>query len=57
MERRRAQANAPERLQKVLAERGVASRRAAEALIRDGRVRVDGEAVTVLGTKVDPRAR
>ncbi len=45
------------RLQKVLADRGVASRRAAEELIAAGRVRVDGEIVTTLGTKVGPRAR
>jgi 23S rRNA pseudouridine2605 synthase len=44
------------RLQKVLARSGVASRRAAEALIEGGRVRVDGRVVTELGTKVDPRA-
>jgi 23S rRNA pseudouridine2605 synthase len=44
------------RLQKVLAEAGLASRRAAEALIVAGRVRVDGRVITELGTKVDPRA-
>jgi 23S rRNA pseudouridine2605 synthase len=43
------------RLQKVLAHAGVASRRAAEALILAGRVRVDGRVVTELGTKVLPR--
>jgi 23S rRNA pseudouridine2605 synthase len=43
------------RLQKVLARAGVASRRAAEAMIAAGRVRVDGRVVTELGTKVDPR--
>ncbi|WP_020577434.1 pseudouridine synthase [Actinopolymorpha alba] len=42
------------RLQKVLAQAGVASRRAAEELIIDGRVEVNGEIVTVLGTRVDP---
>lgn len=42
------------RLQKFLAEAGVASRRAGEALILAGRVRVDGEVVRTLGTKVDP---
>jgi pseudouridine synthase len=45
------------RLQKVLADRGVASRRHAEELISEGRVRVSGEIVRVLGTKVDPAAR
>jgi 23S rRNA pseudouridine2605 synthase len=41
------------RLQRALARAGVASRRAAEELIRDGRVRVDGK-VAELGSKVDP---
>ena len=41
------------RLQRALARAGVASRRAAEKLIEDGRVRVDGK-VAVLGSKVDP---
>ncbi len=44
---------AVERLQKVLARAGVASRRASEALITAGRVRVNGRVVTELGTKVD----
>ncbi|HIC94822.1 MAG TPA: rRNA pseudouridine synthase, partial [Anaerolineae bacterium] len=43
-----------ERLQKVLARAGVASRRKCEELIRAGRVRVNGRVVTELGTKVDP---
>jgi 23S rRNA pseudouridine2605 synthase len=43
-----------ERLQKVLARAGVASRRASEDLILAGRVRVNGRVVTELGTKVDP---
>jgi 23S rRNA pseudouridine2605 synthase len=42
------------RLQKLLARAGVASRRAAEELIREGRVRVNGKTVTTLGTTVDP---
>lgn len=42
------------RLQKFLAEAGVASRRAAEEFITQGRVRVNGEIIRLLGTKVDP---
>ncbi|QQR89756.1 MAG: rRNA pseudouridine synthase [Myxococcales bacterium] len=44
-----------ERLQKILAKAGVASRRAAEELIIKGRVRVDGRIVTELGSKANPR--
>jgi 23S rRNA pseudouridine2605 synthase len=43
------------RLQKVLARAGVASRRAAEDLIRAGRVRVDGRIARELGVRVDPK--
>jgi len=43
-----------ERLQKLIAQAGVASRRAAEELIRSGEVTVNGEVVTELGTKADP---
>jgi 23S rRNA pseudouridine2605 synthase len=43
------------RLQKVLAEAGVASRRACEDLIAAGRVTVDGEKVTWFGMRVDPQ--
>jgi len=43
-----------ERLQKVLAHAGIASRRAAERLIAEGRVSVNGAVVAELGTKVDP---
>jgi 23S rRNA pseudouridine2605 synthase len=42
------------RLQKVLAQAGVASRRSAELLIEQGRVEVDGTVVTEFGTRVDP---
>jgi len=42
------------RLQKFLADAGVASRRTGEKLILDGLVRVNGHIVRVLGTKVDP---
>ncbi len=46
---------AEERLQKILRSAGITSRRKAEALISAGRVRVDGQIVTELGTKADPR--
>lgn len=42
------------RLQKVLSRAGVASRRAAEEMILEGRIEVDGEVVTELGRRVDP---
>ncbi len=42
------------RLQKVLAQAGVASRRAAEELIAQGRVSVDGKVVNEFGRRVDP---
>jgi 23S rRNA pseudouridine2605 synthase len=44
------------RLQKVLSQAGIASRRLAEKMILDGRVEVDGQLVTELGTRVDPDA-
>jgi len=44
----------PERLQKVLARAGVASRRKSEEFILQGRVTVNGKVVTELGTKVNP---
>ena len=42
-----------ERLQKVIAARGYASRRKAEELIQNGKVKVNGEVITSLGTKVN----
>jgi 23S rRNA pseudouridine2605 synthase len=42
------------RLQKILSHAGISSRRAAETLIREGRVSVNGRVVTELGTKADP---
>ncbi len=42
------------RLQKVLARAGVSSRRGAEALIAEGRIKVNGQVVTTPGTRVDP---
>ena len=42
------------RLQKYLAEAGIASRRKAEELILQGKVQVNGNVVTELGTKVEP---
>ena len=44
-----------DRLQKILARAGLASRRGAESLITEGKVRVDGEVVSELGAKADPR--
>ena len=44
-----------ERLQKVIAESGIASRRKAEELITKGLVKVNGEVVTELGTKVSDK--
>ena len=48
--------NEEQRLQKYLAAMGVASRRACEQLIAEGRVRVNGETVTSPGTKITPGA-
>ena len=43
------------RLQKLLAQAGFGSRRKCEEMITDGRVEIDGELVTELGTRVDPK--
>ncbi|UFS69267.1 rRNA pseudouridine synthase [Geomonas sp. RF6] len=45
-----------ERLQKILSQAGVASRREAEGIILEGRVAVNGEVVSELGRKADPEA-
>ncbi|WP_017327264.1 pseudouridine synthase [Synechococcus sp. PCC 7336] len=45
----------PQRLQKIMARWGVASRRQAEAMIVAGRVRLNGKVVAELGTKADPQ--
>src|SRR5215204_963283 len=45
-----------ERLQKILSQAGVASRRASEQLMLDGRVTVNGTTVRELGAKADPAA-
>jgi len=42
------------RLQKYLAQSGIASRRKAEEMIKAGRIRVDGSIVTAMGVKIDP---
>lgn len=44
-----------ERLQKFLAEAGIASRRKAEELITAGKIKVNGKVITELGTKIDPQ--
>lgn len=49
------EADGPMRLQKLLAHAGVASRRACEELILQGRVTVNGKVERELGTKVDPK--
>ncbi|HVQ64314.1 MAG TPA: pseudouridine synthase [Terriglobia bacterium] len=43
-----------ERLQKILAHAGISSRRKAEEIIAEGRVTVNGKAITELGTRADP---
>jgi 23S rRNA pseudouridine2605 synthase len=44
----------PQRLQKIIAAAGLTSRRKAEELITEGRVKVNGQVVTELGAKADP---
>ena len=44
-----------ERLQKIIANTGMASRRAAEEMIQNGEVSVNGKVITELGTKADPQ--
>ena len=43
-----------QRLQKIISQAGLASRRAAEKLIADGRVTINGQTVSEMGTKADP---
>ena len=45
-----------ERLQKIIAQAGIASRRKAEELILEGKVKVDGEIITELGFKAKKNA-
>jgi pseudouridine synthase len=53
--RRQSESSLPEvRLQKILADAGIASRRSSEDLIRAGRVRVNGQVVTKLGARAHP---
>ena len=44
-----------ERLQKIIAQAGISSRRDAEELIKAGRVTVNGKVITELGIKIEPR--
>lgn len=46
-----------ERLQKVIARSGIASRRKAEELILNGKVKVDGKVILELGTKVNENSK
>ena len=45
-----------DRLQKILAHAGIASRRKAEEIITEGRVTVNGKVVTELGTRANPNS-
>jgi 23S rRNA pseudouridine2605 synthase len=49
-----SESGSPQRLQKIIAAAGIASRRKAEELITTGRVQVNGQTVTELGSKADP---
>lgn len=51
---RAGQAATSERLQKIIAQAGIASRRAAEEMIATGRVRVNGKVVTEMGVQANP---
>ncbi len=51
----RPKGSGQDRLQKILAAAGIASRRACEQIILDGRVQVNGKTITELGTCADPR--
>ena len=44
------------RLQKFLAQAGIASRRASETIIREGRVEVNGQRITRQGVQINPKA-
>jgi 23S rRNA pseudouridine2605 synthase len=46
-----------ERLQKIIAAAGITSRRKAEELIKQGKVKVNGQVITEIGTKVGDRAQ
>lgn len=51
---RESRTMAYQRVQKIIADAGIASRRRAETFVREGRVRVNGEVVSELGQKADP---
>ena len=55
MKRQTKTTTTEERLQKILSRAGISSRRTAEAMIRAGRVSMNGRVVTKLGTKADPK--
>ncbi len=54
---RRENASNSVRLNKYLADHGIASRRGCDTLIEEGKVTVDGEPVSLLGTKIDPHTQ